>query len=98
MYLSDVAEAYAAAAVQERVGAHVYNIVGDPGSAQDFANEIMRAAPGATVRADGPTLPIASQIDAGTLREVFPGIPRTTIGEGIAATVAHYRKGRNTSS
>ena len=96
IYVSDVAEAYAAASVKEQPGAHVYNIVGDLGSAQDFAEEIMRAAPGASVRAEGPGLPIAPQIDAGTLRQDFPDIPRTTIREGVSETVAHYRKGRNT--
>lgn len=95
VFVSDVAEAYAAAAVQKREGAHVYNIVGDLGSAEGFADEIMRAAPASKVRAEGPTLPIAPSIDAGTLREDYPGIPRTTISEGIAATVAHYRRGRN---
>lgn len=95
IFVSDVAEAYAAAARKERSGAHVYNIIGDLGTAEDFAEEIMRAAPGSTVRAEGPTLPIAPEIDAGTLRQDYPDIPRTTIREGIAETVAHYRKGRN---
>ena len=95
VYVSDVADAYARAALQDRDGAHVYNIVGDPASVQSFADEIMHAAPDTTVRADGPGLPIAPQIDVGTLREDYPGIPRTTIREGIAATVAFYRAGRN---
>jgi UDP-glucose 4-epimerase len=95
IFVADVAAAYRAAAVKQRDGAHVYNIVGDLGSAEDFAAEIMRAAPGAKVRAEGPTLPIAPSIDAGTLRHDYPAIPRTTIREGVAATVAHYRRGRN---
>ncbi|MEM8976595.1 MAG: nucleoside-diphosphate sugar epimerase, partial [Pseudomonadota bacterium] len=95
IFVSDVAAAYAAAAVKERPGAHVYNVVGDLGTAEGFADEIMRAAPNAKVRADGPTLPIAPQIDPGTLREDYPDIPQTTIREGVAETVAHYRRGRN---
>ncbi len=95
IYVSDVAAAYAAAAIKERPGAHVYNVVGDLGTAEGFAEEIMRAAPNTHVRADGPTLPIAPQIDPGSLREDYPDIPQTTIREGIADTVAHYRRGRN---
>ncbi len=98
IYVSDVAAAYAEAAVNERPGAHVYNVVGDLGSAESFAEEIEKAAPGASVRADGPTLPIAPQIHPGTLRVDYPGIPQTTIREGIAETVAHYRRGRNAPS
>ena len=92
IYVSDVA----AASVKEQPGAHVYNIVGELGSAQDSAEEIMRAALGTSVRAEGPGLPIALQIDTGTLRQDFPDIPRTTIREGVSETVAHYRNGRNT--
>ena len=66
IFVADVAAAYAAAARDQRDGAHVYNIIGDLGTAQDFAEEIMRAAPGATVRAEGPGLPIAPKIDAGS--------------------------------
>ncbi|MEM6496524.1 MAG: NAD(P)-dependent oxidoreductase [Pseudomonadota bacterium] len=95
IYVSDVAAAYAAAAIKEQPGAHVYNVVGDLGTAEGFAEEIMRAAPNTNVRADGPTLPIAPQIDPGSLREDYPDIPQTTIREGIAETVAHYRRGRN---
>ena len=95
IYVSDVAAAYAAAAVNDRPGAHVYNVVGDLGTAESFAEEIMQAAPDATVRAEGPTLPIAPQIDAGTLRQDYPEIPQTTIREGVAESVAHYRRGRN---
>lgn len=96
VFVSDVAEAYAQTARDAREGAHVYNIVGDLASVEDFAEQIMVAAPGATVRADGPGLPIAPKIDSGTLRDDYPDVPRTTIREGIAATVAHYRRGRNT--
>lgn len=92
VYVADVAKAYGAAASQAREGAHVYNIVGEVSNAEAFAKEVMTAAPGTTIGAAGPTLPIAPEIAAGSLREDYRGIPRTTIRDGIAATIAHYRK------
>ena len=73
VFVTDVAEAYALAAEDPQEGAHVYNIVGDLGSVDEFARQIMEAAPGTSVTADGPGLPIAPQIDAGRLRDDLSG-------------------------
>lgn len=52
----------------------------------------MIGAPAATIGAASPTLPIASEITPGSLREDHRGMSRTSIRGGVAATVAHYRK------
>lgn len=98
VFVADVAAAYAEALERPPEGARVYNIVGEVSTAEHFADVVREAAPGAVIRAEGPALPIAPEIEAGALREDFPGVPQTGLSDGIAATVAHYRRGRNERS
>ncbi|HUS95866.1 MAG TPA: NAD(P)-dependent oxidoreductase [Hyphomicrobiaceae bacterium] len=91
VYVEDVATAYVEAGRLPRDGAHVYNIVGETGTAEGFAAGVAKVAPGSSIRAAGPSLPIAPEIEAGPLREDFPAIPRTSIADGITKTVAHYK-------
>jgi nucleoside-diphosphate-sugar epimerase len=91
VHVNDVVAAYQAAIEAPPTDARAYTLVGDCCTAEDFAAEVCRVVPGAQITAAGPTLPIAGQLDPGTLRDDLPGIPRTTVHDGIAATVAYYR-------
>lgn len=91
VHVNDVVAAYQAAIETPPEDACAYTLVGDSCTAEDFAAEVRRVVPGAHITAEGPTLPIAGRLDPGTLRDDYPGIPRTTVHDGIAATVAYYR-------
>jgi nucleoside-diphosphate-sugar epimerase len=92
VHVDDVVAAYAAALDTPLQDARAYTLVGDCCTAEEFAAEVCRVVPGARITAEGPTLPIAGALDPGTLRDDIPGIPRTTVHDGIAATVAYYRE------
>lgn len=95
VYVGDMAEAFATACQASQEGAAVYNVVGEVAEADALAAEIMRQVPGVTIGAAGPRLPVAAKIDPGTLRTVFPALPRTGIAEGLAATIGFYRPGNS---
>jgi len=98
VFVADVAAAYAEALERPPEGARVYNIVGEVSTAEHFADVVREVASGGAIRAEGPSLPIAPEIEASALRLDYPAIPQTGLGDGIAATVAHYRRGRNERS
>lgn len=91
VHVDDVVAAYLAAIETPVADARAYTLVGDCCMAEDFAAEVCRVVPGARITANGPLLPIAGELAPGTLRDDFPQIPRTTVRDGIAATVAYYR-------
>jgi len=91
VHVGDVVAAYLAAIEKPLTDARAYTLVGECCSADAFAAEVCRAVPGARIAAKGPTLPIAAHLDPGALRDDFPTVPRTSVRDGIAATVAYYR-------
>ncbi len=72
-------------------GAKVYNILAERCSTAAFAAEVVRQAPGTAISASGPALPIAADISHGDLRIDYPEVPRTSIRDGIAKTIAFYK-------
>ncbi|MGB9081449.1 MAG: hypothetical protein WCD00_09120, partial [Desulfuromonadaceae bacterium] len=91
VYVDDVAAAVEAALLSDLPGAQVFNLAGEVASIADIVNEICRQVPGAVLDATGESLPLPGEIAEDSLYEVFPSLPRTTIADGIAATIAHYR-------
>ena len=91
VHVNDVVAAYLTAIETPPRDARAYTLVGDCCTAEEFAAEVCRVVPGARITAEGPTLPIAGRLDPGTLRDDYPGIPRTSVHDGIAATVEYYR-------
>jgi UDP-glucose 4-epimerase len=92
VYVTDVAAAFAEAAAAPFEGARVYNITGESMTAEAFALAVERAAPGVTITAAGPLLPIAPGMDGASLRRDFPTVPLTTVADGVARTIAFYRE------
>ncbi|MGI9479321.1 MAG: NAD-dependent epimerase/dehydratase family protein [Hyphomicrobiaceae bacterium] len=91
IYVDDIAASFVAAMKHPPQGAKVYNIVADRCATAEFAAEVTRQVPGTTISAQGPHLPIVADIDEGDLRVDYPEVPRTTIRDGIAKTIAFYR-------
>jgi nucleoside-diphosphate-sugar epimerase len=91
IHAADVAAAFAAAAEGSPPGAHAFNLPGTVVEVAEVAREIMRQAPGAAITVAGPPLPIIGRIPENGAAAAFPGLARTGLAEGIAATLAHYR-------
>lgn len=93
VFVDDVAAAYESAVLRDPAGAHVFNLVGTTVSNDDVIAAIHAAIPDAAITAGGPALPVAADVDPGGVDNILPGLPRTSLAEGIAWTVAFYRQG-----
>lgn len=91
VYVDDVAEAFERALLMPEAGAHVFNLMGESVTIDQVIAEIRRVVPGAQLSQSGPPVPIASGMDEAGLDAFMPGRQKTSLAEGIAATVAHYR-------
>ncbi|MFT3720449.1 NAD-dependent epimerase/dehydratase family protein [Pseudorhodoferax sp.] len=92
VYVDDVARAFEHALLDAPArGAQVFNLAGTVHTVDEVIAEIRRQVPGARLDAAGPPLGIAPDIGEDGLDAWFPDRPRTTLADGIAATLAHYR-------
>ena len=91
IFVDDVAAAFEAALLSPFKGAHAFTMRGEMIDTAAVAEAIRAQVPGADIRAEGPLLPIAAELAAGEIAKVLPGLPRTSVAAGIAATIAHYR-------
>ncbi len=90
-YAPDVARAFVTAASSSRPGAAVYNAPGVPATVEDVVAEIRAIVPEAQITWGGDALPFPAALEAtGFDRDVGP-FPRTPLGVGVAATIAHFR-------
>ena len=90
VYVDDVAHAFVQALLTPVQGAPVYNMVGQTASMDEVMAEIRRLVPAARLRAEGKPLTIAEGITEDGLDALLPGRRKTTLAQGIAATVQHY--------
>lgn len=93
VYVDDVAAAYERAVLRQPDGAHVFNLVGTLATPQDVIAELLRLNPQADIRRGGETMPSASEIEEGEVRDVLPDLPATSLRAGIERTFAYYRDG-----
>jgi nucleoside-diphosphate-sugar epimerase len=94
LHVDDIAAAFEAAALTKLSGARVLNVRGEVASVDRLIAQIHGVVPGAALSAAGPRLPVAAHIAAGELDAMLPGLPRTSLAAGVAATIAHYRQAR----
>ncbi|MGI9336144.1 MAG: NAD-dependent epimerase/dehydratase family protein [Gammaproteobacteria bacterium] len=92
VYVDDAAAAFEHALMSPASGANVYNLVGEVASVETALDEIRLQVPGAMLDARGAALPIASGIDEAALDDWFAERPKTSLADGIKATIEHYRK------
>lgn len=90
----DCAEAFLAAAERGPEGAHVFNLAGASHAVTDFVAELVRQAPEAAelVKVEGGELPVPGAIDGERLASALPGLPRTSLADGIADTLRRFRE------
>jgi len=91
-YVSDCAATFLECADRAPDGAHIFNLHGDSVDMAEVV-ELIRSnsadgADGITV--DGPTLPIPPGLDGSLIDEMIPGLPKTTLAEGVRMTMAHF--------
>lgn len=91
VYVEDVAHIMAHAALSPQQGAHVFNLVGEVATVEQVLDTLRQRVPHAQLDAAGPPLTIAAGVTADGLAEWMPGYPQTPLGEGLAATLAHYQ-------
>jgi nucleoside-diphosphate-sugar epimerase len=91
IFVDDVAAAFAAALLRPIKGAHVFNLRGEVASVDAIIAEIRKRAPGARLTAEGPPVPITSQIEAHDLAPVLGPLPTTSLAAGIERTMAFYQ-------
>lgn len=90
-YVEDVATIFARAATETPDGAHAFSLQGQLARMHDVLAAIRTEVPDADVRAEGPELMFASELDETPLHAVFPGFARTALADGTRKTIDFYR-------
>ncbi len=91
-FVPDVARAALTAAHTATETAAVYNVPGARADVADLVALIHATVPGSEITWGGDPLPFPATLEAvGFDRDVGP-FPRTSLTDGIAATVAHFRR------
>jgi UDP-glucose 4-epimerase len=91
VFVDDVVAAFEAALERAPDGANVFNLPGEVASNDDVVAAVRAIIPNAKIGIDGPVLPFAEDIGEGDLRRVFPGLPATSLRDGIRRTIELYR-------
>jgi len=91
-YVEDVATVFARAATETPDGAHAFSLQGQLARIDDVLAAIREVVPDADVRAEGPELMFAAELDEGPLHAVFQNVPRTPLAEGTRKTIDFYRR------
>jgi len=93
VYVDDVAAALVAAVLRPVRGAHVFNLLGEVAHVDRVIAAIRALCPGAMLDAAGLPVPIAPRLARHDLHPVLGALPRTSLADGLARTVAFYRTG-----
>lgn len=96
-YVEDVAATFVGSLHAPLEGAHVFNLAGEVISMENLIALINRVRPGAAelLTNHGPQVPVAYQMDDAQLRQHVPGLPKTTLEEGIRKTIEWFEREKN---
>jgi len=99
-YAEDVAAAFIAAALDDPVGAPVYDLHGDLVEVADVVSAIELAVPEAAGRISVGTDPVPGRVefDDAPLRAALGPLPKTSLDEGIRRSVEHFGRERERGS
>ncbi len=91
-YVGDTAEAFVACAERGPEGAHVFNLHGDSVPVRDIVStlQLLRPERAAGISFAGPELPIPAALDGSALSRAVPGLPSTSLEDGIRQTVERF--------
>ena len=92
-FADDVAKTFILSATGEFHGGQVFNLNGIVVSVPEIIDAIERVVPDALGRISFDNKPLAfpEELDSGTLKAAFGKLPETPLGEGVAATIEHFR-------
>jgi len=91
-YVADVARTAVMAAHAATVAAGVYNLPGVLADVADVVACIVAAVPGAEITWSGDPLPFPPALEAVGFDREVGSAPRTSLADGVAATLAHFRR------
>lgn len=93
-YVEDVAESFIHCLLSPVSGAHVFNLAGDVIHMEELVKALDRLRPGAAslLSVSGPQVPVAYRMDDSALRAAVPGIPKTSLEDGLRQTLELYEK------
>jgi nucleoside-diphosphate-sugar epimerase len=91
---ADVGMAFALAARAATDGAHVANFPGEAASMEEVVTAIEKVAPEAagTITFTDQRLPFPERLESGQLKRLLGTVPRTALGDGVRATIEHFRQ------
>lgn len=92
VYVDDCASAYEEALFAEPQKAEIFNLAGDATGVEDFIAEVRKIEPSADIRIEGDPLPFAPDLVPDGRDTLLPNVQRTSLVDGIAATIAYYRE------
>ncbi len=91
VFVADVAAAFTAAATRQFHGAYAFSVSGAAEDVPDVIAAIQAQVPEASIDFAGPIVPMASDLVPTDNRSLLGAIPVTSLRDGIAQTIAHYR-------
>ncbi|MGH9470434.1 MAG: NAD-dependent epimerase/dehydratase family protein [Terriglobia bacterium] len=93
-YVNDTARIFLRCAEAGLTGARVYSLRGSVMRVAEFIDALEKVSPGARhlIRAEGPALPIAADLDDSALARDLGSVPNTPLEDGIRETMAIFRK------
>ncbi|AVW89658.1 NAD-dependent epimerase/dehydratase family protein [Celeribacter baekdonensis] len=92
VHVSDVARAFVAGLFDAWEGAQVYDLHGVSATVDGFISALRRAVPDAAVSGTGPRLKTPVLLQGGGHSDWFDALRVTSLEEGIAETLSHWRK------
>lgn len=92
VFVGDVAAAFAAAATTPFEGAHAFSLTGGSADVGEVVEAIAAEVPGARIDFGGAPVPMAAEIAPTPFQALLGPLAHTSLREGIARTVAHYRR------
>jgi nucleoside-diphosphate-sugar epimerase len=90
-YAPDLGRAFVTAAGAADGGARVYNTPGFVASLEDIVLAIRTVVPDAAIAWEGDPLPFPSELEAVDFERELGPYPRTSLADGVFATIAHLR-------
>jgi hypothetical protein len=90
-YAPDVAAAFLVASAPAS-GAAVFNVPGVSSTMDEVIAAIRAVVPDAEISAEGDALPFPPELESGGFERNVAAFPRTSLGDGVAATISHFRR------
>lgn len=92
VYVEDVANSLVAAVESDFTGAHTSNLSGEEASVVDFVDKLKQQVPQNKISINGAPFQIASSLTNENNIGFLENLPITTVSQGIAQTLDHYKK------